>query len=125
MSKIDFKGNPFYLDDEAVEWVESTFSEMSLEDKCGQVFCPMGFSSDDGVLNHIVGDIKVGGMMYRSGRAEEIQNTHRKIQSIAKVPLLLAANTEAGGDGLAFEGTSFGKPMAVAMLPAKKVQLLA
>ncbi|MDC7279697.1 glycoside hydrolase family 3 protein [Butyrivibrio fibrisolvens] len=114
MSKIDFKGNPFYLDDEAVEWIESTFSEMSLEDKCGQVFCPMGFSSDDGVLNHIVGDIKVGGMMYRSGRAEEIQNTHRKIQSIAKVPLLLAANTEAGGDGLAFEGTSFGKPMAVA-----------
>ncbi|WP_026498743.1 glycoside hydrolase family 3 N-terminal domain-containing protein [Butyrivibrio sp. WCD2001] len=33
---------------------------------------------------------------------------------MAKIPLLLAANTESGGDGLAVEGTSFGKPMAVA-----------
>jgi beta-N-acetylhexosaminidase len=53
-------------------------------------------------------------MMYRADSARNIQNTHRTIQSLAKIPLLLAANTEAGGDGLAFEGTSFGKPMAVA-----------
>ena len=33
---------------------------------------------------------------------------------MAKIPLLLAANTEAGGNGLAVEGTSFGQPMAVA-----------
>lgn len=52
--------------------------------------------------------------MYRPGLAAEIQNTHRAIQSMARIPLLLAANTEHGGDGLAFEGTSFGQPMAVA-----------
>ena len=33
---------------------------------------------------------------------------------MAKIPLLLAANTENGGNGLAFEGTSFGQPMAAA-----------
>ncbi|SEL92572.1 haloacid dehalogenase superfamily, subfamily IA, variant 3 with third motif having DD or ED [Butyrivibrio sp. ob235] len=93
---------------------EETFEDMSLEEKCGQVFCPMGFSSEDEVLRGIVSGIGVGGMMYRSGRAKEIQDTHRKIQSMAKIPLLLAANTESGGDGLAVEGTSFGKPMAVA-----------
>ena len=52
--------------------------------------------------------------MYRADAAKNIQDTHRKIQELAKIPLFLAANTEAGGDGIAFEGTSFGKPMAVA-----------
>jgi beta-N-acetylhexosaminidase len=94
--------------------VEETFGKMTLEEKCGQVFCPMGFSSDEGTLKHLVEEIGVGGMMYRADSAQNIQNTHRTIQSLAKIPLLLAANTEAGGDGLAYEGTSFGKPMAVA-----------
>lgn len=112
--EIDYTGNPFFLDESAINWVKETFEDMSLEEKCGQVFCPMGFSSEDEVLRGIVSGIGVGGMMYRSGRAKEIQDTHRKIQSMAKIPLLLAANTESGGDGLAVEGTSFGKPMAVA-----------
>jgi beta-N-acetylhexosaminidase len=114
MSKIDFKANPFFLDDDAIQWVEETFGKMTLEEKCGQVFCPMGFSGDEGTLKHLVEEIGVGGMMYRADSAQNIQNTHRTIQSLAKIPLLLAANTEAGGDGLAYEGTSFGKPMAVA-----------
>ena len=53
-------------------------------------------------------------MMYRPGPAAYIQETHRKIQELADIPLLLGANTECGGNGLAFEGTSFGSPMAVA-----------
>lgn len=112
--EIDYKGNPFFLDDDDIQWVKDTFESMSLEEKCGQIFCPMGFSNDEDVLKGIVCGVGVGGMMYRSGRAREIQETHRKIQSLAKIPLLIAANTESGGDGLAIEGTSFGKPMAVA-----------
>lgn len=114
MQNIDFKANPFYLDEEGIAWVEDTFHGMTLEEKAGQVFCPMGFSSEEEVLKHLVCDIGVGGMMYRADTAANIQNTHRKIQELSKTPLLLAANTEAGGDGLALEGTSFGKPMAVA-----------
>ena len=111
---IDLKANPFYLNDEQVKWVEDTLAAMTLEEKAGQVFCPMGFTDDPGALRHMVCDIGVGGMMYRMGPAGYIQNTHRTIQSFAKVPLLLAANTEAGGNGLALEGTGFGAPMAVA-----------
>lgn len=114
MENIDFKAKPFYLDDQGIEWVKSTFDNMTLEEKCGQVFCPMGFSSEEDTLKTLVQEIGVGGMMYRADTAKNIQDTHRKIQELAKIPLLLAANTEAGGDGLAFEGTSFGKPMAVA-----------
>ena len=111
---IDLKAKPFYLSDDDIRWVRSTLSAMTVEEKAGQVFCPMGFSADAGLLRHLVNDIGVGGMMYRPGFAAEIQNTHRAIQSMAKIPLLLAANTEHGGDGLAFEGTGFGQPMAVA-----------
>lgn len=111
---IDLKANPFYLTDEQIRWVDDTLAAMSLEEKAGQVFCPMGFTDDPGALAHMVKDIGVGGMMYRMGPASYIQNTHRTIQSMAKIPLLLAANTEAGGNGLAMEGTAFGAPMAVA-----------
>lgn len=110
---INLKANPFFLTDEQAKWVESTLASLTLEQKAGQVFCPMGFSDDPGVLRHMVCDIGVGAMMYRSGPAAYIQNTHRTIQNMAKIPLLLAANTEAGGNGLAIEGTGFGCPMAV------------
>ena len=111
---IDLKGNPFYLNDSQIAWVENTLASMTLEEKAGQVFCPMGFTDDPGALKHMICDIGVGGMMYRMGPAGYIQNTHRAIQDLAKIPLLLAANTEAGGSGIALEGTSFGCPMAVA-----------
>jgi beta-N-acetylhexosaminidase len=114
MSRIDLEGKPFNLSKEDIAWVENTFKNMTLEEKCGQVFCPMGFNSEDKSIIHLTQDIGVGGMMYRADSASNIQNTHRKLQGYSKIPLLLAANTEAGGDGLAFEGTSFGKPMAVA-----------
>ena len=111
---IDLKAKPFCLNDTDIQWVNDTLSAMTLEEKAGQVFCPMGFSDDPGLLHHMLCDLHVGGMMYRPGPAAYIQNTHRAIQSMAKIPLLLAANTENGGNGLAFEGTSFGQPMAVA-----------
>lgn len=114
MSEIDMGAKPFFLDGEAQRWVLDTLNSMSLEQKCGQVFCPMGFSSDTEILRHLTKEIGVGGLMYRADAAEHIQETHRKLQELSEIPLLLAANTEAGGDGLAWEGTSFGKPMAVA-----------
>ena len=114
MAKINMKENPFFLDEEAQEWVLDTWKKMSLEQKCGQVFCPMGLGNDPELLKHLTQDIGVGGLMYRADTAKNIQQTHRMLQEFSDIPLLLAANTEAGGDGLALEGTSFGKPMAVA-----------
>lgn len=111
---IDLKAKPFWLSDKDIQWVNETLAQMTLEEKAGQVFCPMGFTDNDFVLNHQIREIGIGGLMYRSGPAAYIQETHRKIQNFAKIPMLLAANTEAGGNGLALEGTSFGAPLAVA-----------
>ena len=110
---IDLSKKPFCLDGPAIRWVEETLAGMTLEEKAGQVFCPMGLTAEPGQLRHQICEIGVGGMMYRPDTAENIQSVHRAIQSMAKIPLLLAANTERGGDGIAYEGTSFGQPMLV------------
>ena len=111
---IDLKANPFHLSDEDIRWVEETRDAMTTEQKAGQIFCALGIGDDEGMLRGMIDGIGIGGIMYRPGPKAVVQNTHRKIQSMAKIPLLLAANTEAGGSGLSFEGTGFGAPMAVA-----------
>ena len=111
---IDYKANPFFLSDEDISWVEETLASMTMEEKAGQVFCPIGMGADEQMLRGMICGLGIGGIMYRPGPKAVIQETHRRIQNMAKIPLLLAANTEAGGSGLSFEGTGFGCPMAVA-----------
>ena len=111
---INLKAKPFFLDDASVGLVQETLKNMTLEEKAGQVFCPMGLTADPSELVHRIQEIGVGGIMYRPDTAKAIQSVHRTVQSMAKIPLLLAANTEHGGDGIAYEGTSFGQPMATA-----------
>ena len=52
--------------------------------------------------------------MFRTGKTEELFDAYSYLQTNSKVPMLLAANLEAGGDGIVLEGTSFGKQMQVA-----------
>ena len=63
---VDLKANPFYLDDEAIAWVEETKNQMTLEEKIGQLFCPVGFTTDRDVLKGML-EKNIGGMMYRPG----------------------------------------------------------
>ena len=70
------KGNPFFLDEEGENWVLDTWKNMSLEQKCGQVFCPMGFNGEEETLKHFTQDIQVGGLMYRADSAENIQDIY-------------------------------------------------
>ena len=110
---IDLKGKPFYLSDEDISWVEETIGSMSLEEKIGQLFCPVGFTKDKELLKPLL-EKNIAGIMYRSGPAAEIQETQRWLQENSRIPLLLPANLEAGGTGSVEEGTNFGKPLQAA-----------
>lgn len=111
---IDLKARPFYLDDEAIAWVQSTKNGMTLEEKIGQLFVPVGYSGDPAVLDNTMLKYQVGGIMYRCGDAAEMQATHRYLQENSKIPLLIGANLEDGGIGIAVDGTAFGKQMQAA-----------
>ena len=111
---IDLKAKPFYLSDEDIRWVEDTLAAMDTDEKIGQLFFPIGYSPDEGYLQHALLDRRPGGVMFRTGKTEELFSAYSYLQDHTKIPLLLAANLEAGGDGIVEEGTAFGRQMQVA-----------
>lgn len=111
---IQYKENPFYLTEEQVQWVESTYDSMSLEEKIGQLFCPIVFTKDEKELKESVETKHIGGMLYREGPGEELRQSHKILQDASKIPLLTASNLEYGGNGSAIEGTYYGREMLAA-----------
>ena len=111
---IDLKAKPFYLTDEDIAWVRETLDSMTLEEKVGQLFVPIGYSGDPGYLEGVMLRHHIGGIMYRCGEASEMQATHRYLQEHSRIPLLIGANLENGGNGIAVDGTFYGKQMQVA-----------
>ncbi|MGM9615796.1 MAG: glycoside hydrolase family 3 protein [Oscillospiraceae bacterium] len=111
---MNLQGNPFYLNDKQTDWVESTLSALSAEQKIGQLFCVMGGDYGAEELNSLVSDRAIGGVLFRPAPAAQIEAALRRLSRLAPVPLLKAANLEEGGVGAVSDGTFFGWPMTVA-----------
>ncbi|GIO84142.1 beta-hexosaminidase [Paenibacillus faecis] len=105
---------PFHLHDEDLEWVKSTFESLTKDEKIGQLFFMVGYKQDEPFLKRLAGEIGVGGLMCRSMDKESVTATVSALQSNAKIPLLIAANLEAGGQGITKDGTKVGSNMAIA-----------
>jgi beta-N-acetylhexosaminidase len=110
---INLKAKPFNLDDQSIAWVDETLKGMTLQEKIGQLFCMAGSTTDKNALEMLTQQVGIGGIMYRPDAGKNVLEAHRILQDSAKIPLLLAANLEAGGTGLVFEGTNFAKPLQV------------
>jgi beta-N-acetylhexosaminidase len=111
---INLKAKPFYLKDEDIKWVEETLNSMELKEKVGQLFCPIGMSDKKEELKGFLDNFKPGGIMYRPSEGKVMQETHRFLQDNSNIPLLISANLEAGGNGIAADGTYYGKQLQVA-----------
>lgn len=111
---VDLKANPFFLDEEKEKWVKETLETLNVEEKIGQMFCPIGGNIEEGFLKEFVEEFKPGAMLYRPMPAADVQRTHRFLQDHSKVPMLFGANLESGGNGICADGTYFSRPMGVA-----------
>jgi len=112
---VDLKIKPFYLDDNAIQWVNDTIASMTLEEKIGQLFFFMGASRDEDYLRSILDNYHVGGSRYTpTAGAKQIYEQNRILQTYSKIPLLVATNTEDGGDGACMDGTAIGFPVKIA-----------
>lgn len=111
---INFNENPFFLTSEEEKWVNDIYRSMTLEEKIGQLFCPVVFTKDENELRKLIESKHIGGMLYREGPGEELRAAHKVLQETSKIPLLTASNLEYGGNGSAIEGTYFGREMLVA-----------
>ncbi|NLE96380.1 MAG: glycoside hydrolase family 3 protein [Propionibacterium sp.] len=105
---VDLKAQPFNLDDEAVAWVNETIAGMSDEEKIGQLFVNMGSERTEEYLTGVLSEYHIGAVRYQPGPAADVWEQNNILQTHSKIPMLIAANTEAGGNGAATDGTYVG-----------------
>ena len=120
MINVDLRKQPYNLDDEGVKWVEETIKSMTLEEKIGQLFINMGASRDEEYLKSVLDNYHIGGVRYNPGKAEEVYEQNKILQENSKIPLLIAANTEMGGNGACTDGTYIGNEVKIAATNDKR-----
>lgn len=111
---VDLTAKPYNLSEEDIDWVNTTIESMSLDEKIGQLFVNMGASRDEEYLTSVLDTYHIGAVRYNPGTAAEVWEQNRILQSNAKIPLLIAANTERGGDGAVTDGTYVGHAVKIA-----------
>ena len=117
MSKPDLTAAPYELDDEAIAWVQDTLDAMDADDKVGQLFINLNNRFDAEYVNQIVDTYHPGGMRYNHTDSASVQAHIRQAQSRSRVPLLVASNIEAGGNGACSDGTLVATPLQTASTP--------
>ncbi len=105
---VNLKAKPFYLSDEQVHWVENSIAGMTLEEKLGQLFVILqaqpGFGEKQ--VEALLDKSHMGGLRWQNGgNKQQIYNQLTTFQKHTKIPLLIAANCDDGGNGAAPEGT--------------------
>ena len=111
---IDLRGNPFFLNNDQISWVKDTLSSMTTEEKIHHLFCLVLYNDDEETCRYLGEKIRPGGFMNRVMPAAQCASAVARMQGYSRIPLLVAANLEAGGNGIVKEGTTLGKPMQIA-----------
>ncbi len=111
---VDLKSNPYYLDEEGCKWVEDTIAGMTDEEKVGQLFFQLTQSQEEDYLKELMEKYHLGGCRYNGAPGKVIQEQNRTLQKYAKIPIIIACNTEAGGDGACADGTPIGSEVKIA-----------
>ena len=116
---VNLKDKPYFLQDEDIRWVEETIAGMSDEEKIGQLFVHMVASDDPQDIRRVVDTFHPGALRYRNTPAARLREQNRLFQEASRIPLLIASNCEAGGNGGVGGGTyvSCGAATAAAKDP--------
>ncbi len=108
---VDLTAKPYNLDADQVRWVEDTLSRLSLEEKVGQLFVNLFFFGADEFSGNelsnaqILEKFHIGGARYQGGDSRQVQKLLNELQEASDIPLLIAANCDAGGNGACADGT--------------------
>ena len=101
---VDLKARPYFLEEEDCRWVEETILSMSMEEKVGQLFFQLTASQEEAYLKELMEKYHLGGCRYNPAPGKTVQEQNRILQKYAKIPVFIACNTEAGGDGACADG---------------------
>ncbi|BDR60333.1 glycoside hydrolase family 3 protein [Lactobacillus xylocopicola] len=110
----DLSRKPYNLSASQIDFVNRKVAGMSTNEKIGQLFFVIGQVGESNELQKFVKTYQPGGIMYRPDDAQKLQHAIMTSQKSSTTPLFIAANLEAGGNGLVNGGTWFGRPLQVA-----------
>ncbi|WP_373750040.1 glycoside hydrolase family 3 protein [Jeotgalibaca porci] len=108
---VDLTKKPYNLNADQIKWVEDTIAGMTDEEKVGQLFVNLFFPGSDEYSGNeftnqeIVEKFHIGGARYKGQDSAQVQGLLNELQSASKIPLLVAANCDSGGDGATNDGT--------------------
>lgn len=111
---INFYEAPFNLSEKQKNLVMDLFHNMTLDEKIGQVLCPQLATFQEQLVDYYASILKAGSFMIRPFEMKGLAENLQKVQEKSKIPLLIAANLENGGNGAIVEGTMFSNPMGCA-----------
>jgi beta-glucosidase-like glycosyl hydrolase/CubicO group peptidase (beta-lactamase class C family) len=91
----------FFKDTDAeMRWVDSIYTQMTFEEKVGQLFMVAAYSNKDSMhvkeVEKLVVENKVGGLIFFQGGPMRQANLTNRYQSKAKVPLFIGIDAEWG-----------------------------
>ncbi|MCX7852827.1 MAG: hypothetical protein N2383_08590 [Caldilineales bacterium] len=108
---VDLTAKPYYLSAEQIRWVEETLAGMTVEEKIGQLFVHLfwfgadPFTGNTLTKEQLLATYHFGGARWQGGKAKECQELINSLQASSKIPLLVAANCDSGGNGACSDGT--------------------
>lgn len=105
MTLVDLKAKPYYLSDEDIAWVEKNIEEMTIEEKIGQLFISLFYGFDSSKAKELLDKYHIGGARYMNESSDKVHEFLGELQRFSKIPMLIAANCDAGGDGAIKDGT--------------------
>lgn len=111
---LNLTQKPYFLTTKQTESIHQLVSEMTTEEKIGQLFFVIGQDEERVSLDSFIDTYKPGGLMFRPGPAAQISRQIKQIQHHSKYPLFFSANLESGGNGIISEGTWLGNPLQMA-----------
>jgi len=113
LNSVDLFASPYYLSEDDVKWVDETIKGMTAEEKVGQLFFQLAAGMDENYLRELMEKYHLGGCRYNNMPGAAVQAQNRILQQYAKIPLIIACNTETGGNGCCSDGTYIGSGIKI------------
>ena len=104
------------LNDAQQHWVETTFETLSTEEKVAQLLIPNlgSYDNDAGGVMPFLEAGTLGGIFVGAAERETHRREIGKLQARCRVPMVVAADLEAGAGHVVYGGVPFPEPLAVA-----------
>ena len=122
---VNLREKPFNLNDEQLSWVENTLSSMTLEEKIGQLFICMNYDHREEKYKEMIERFHVGGIRWQGGSLKDQYDQNRYYQEHSKIPVLIAANLEAGAEKSLKGGTLLAPGPAMGAAGPEVARLMA